>query len=575
MVVFGDGRRGVNPLAGFVIILVVVTIIALAFAGFGSEIISYYTGYVEKLRPVSALKVYANQFEIKVRNEGSVEERIDAVFVSGHRAYVYYARRLNGSSALIRGDEGRLVVIRPGETVIIRGFVPKVLVPDVVYEVKFHTITGYEFYYPVKAVKAPFETGIVGFNTGIKDPRDPSRRIVLFAPVIENIERTTIEVTRIEIYNSTSFESPVFTYVPPTLITVQPGEVYKPSSWREMIKVGLRPGTYYVRVDYRVGGSEDYLLSTAVVENRTLKAYVLYITVDDEGDPVIREPYPGWSVDIQRMIERVRRLADVRVIGSMSEYKSLILEGRGIEEPCIIINIHSEPVPLPLSYIDEGSKRVRWHEWFRKISSFISGHRVVWVNPSGYPFWGIANKRMARKYGYPTWTSNWGRMINERSLGSAYRDTGGATNLDGTSFQSAYNGEYGWGCCSSCPARGVTYNGFPVVTGGKGLYCARTWNYPITCTSLVEEFNEFFGDFGISLPEHTTGWDVPKVSSASKVYYETSSDVPIVYALKLGDGYLLVVGLPPGYTDLSVDMSIYLAVHIVLFEYELPSYQLP
>ena len=569
------GRRGVHPVIGLVIILGVVVAVSIAFAYFGSEIVSYYTGYVEKLKPISLLKVYANQFEITVANEGTVKEKIDFIFLNRKQAYVYSARQRDGSSALEITEDGKFVIIEPGETVTIRGFFLERLIPENVYEVRLHSTSGAEFYFPVKAVLAPFETGMVGFNTGIKDPRDPSKRIVLFAPVIENQENTMMYITNFTFYDSPTFENVVYFYAPDPPIEVPANGIYKPSSWREMLKVGLQPGTYYIRVDFKRGSYEDFLLSTAIVDNRTLKLYVIYLTVDDEANPVIEEPYPGWSVDIRRMIERMERLADVEVIDSMSKYKQLILSGAGIEEPCIVVNIHSEPIPLPLDYIDEDDKSVRWHEWFHAIGSFIGSHKVIWVNPSGYPFWGIANKRMARTYGYPDWTSSWGRTINSRSLGSAYSDTGGATNLVGTSFASAYDGDDGWGCCSSCPARGVTYNGFPVVTGGRGLRCARTWNYKIDGTDLISEFNEFFSDFGISLPMQTRGWDVPKVSSAEKIYYRTSSGIPIVYALDMGEGYLLVVGLPPGSNDLSVDMSLYLAVHIILFEYEIPSYELP
>jgi len=548
---------------------------------------------------MSSIRTYANQFEIGVINHGSRVAKVVSIFFNNLPTRIYDAMNVEGEQRIFWDDEGKpYVVVNPGEMVWIRGFSPRKLIVRTVYTVKIVTSLGNWFQYPVIAREAPLNATILAINTGIKDPRDPSKRIVLFAPILYNNRGVEMRVVKIEVYDE-DFRNIIFSlnFTPP--IVLEPGESWRPSSWREMMKAGLSPGEYYVRIDFVAGNVSDYMLGMMSVGRGVVKVYILKI--EEHGG--LDEDYPSWTVDLDYMVNRVEQLADTEFIKSMRRYMWIIEGVEDLEEPYILINLHSEPIPLPWpeipELINETERRVYWHLWFRKIGDRIEEDRMIWVNPSGYPFWGVANKPAAHAYELD-WTTRWGCAINCRSLcGYSYSycwsgwnclncneegggRCGGATNLGETGankFRGAYPGG-AW--CYYYHYWDVTYNGFPVVTGGLGDRCTRTWWYAIEALDPVEEFNEFFSDFGLSLPETTTGWDVPDVTEASELlsYYRTIGSnpdgkrVPTVYAIKQGEGYLLVVGIPPDETQLAVDMSIFLSIHIYLFKMLLPSYGL-
>lgn len=566
---------------------------------------------IEYIEPLSSAKTYANQFELGVINHGAMVSKVIMIFFNNIPTKIYDAYTSTRESRIAWDEEGNpYVIVNPGELVWIRGFSPKKLVERTIYTVRIITMKGNWFQYPVKAAISPLNTTILAINTGIKDPRNPERRIVLFAPILTNNRGVPMTVYSIKVYDET-LSNLIFemNYDPPLLL--QPGESWRPSSWREMMKAGLEPGDYYVRVDFRVGNYSDYLLSMMTVSRKAITVYVLKI----EEHGTINEPYPSWTVDLDYMVSRISSLADIEFIDEMQRYIWIIEGNEELPEPFILINLHSEPIPLPWpekpELVDVDERKVYWHYWFRSLGDFIEAHRAVWVNPSGYPFWGVANKPLARQFNQqqgswtcrwggtflfkPTpWTTCWGEMINYRSLDypdppSRLTLEGGATNLypePGVSNQ--FRGAYEGGAYCGHPNNpeihyyDVTYNGFPVVTGGLGDHCTWTWRYDIRALEPVEEFNEFFEEFGLSLPEETKGWDVPDVAGVPNVieYYETidtnphGKRVPTVYAVEQGDGYLLVVGIPPESTELSVDMSLFLSIHIYLFKILLPQYGL-
>jgi len=601
-------KRGMVPITSTTILLAVIVTCSLILGLWAGWIIETEKRRIEYLEPMSSIKTYANQFEIGVRNHGADVSKIIMIFFNQVPTKIYDAVNDAGEQRIYWENGKPYVIVNPGETVWIRGFSPKKLIERTIYAVKIVTIKGNWFQYPLQARLAPLNATILAINTGLKVPGDPSKRIILFAPILQNNRGAEMKVYKITVYDS-NFEHVVFTmnFTPPKILS--PGEVWRPKTWRDLMKAGLKPGDYYVRVDFEVMNQSDYMLGMMTVSNDVIKAYVLKI----EKHGGINEKYPSWTVDLDYMINQVKKLMDVEFIDSMKRYMWIIEGTEKLPEPFILINLHSEPVPLPWpeipELINETERKVYWHLWFEKIGKFIESNKMIWVNPSGYPFWGVANKPIAQKYGLD-WTTLWGCAINCRSLcGYSYGycwsgwgnclscnqdgggKYGGATNLwkSYSSSPNPFTGAYfGGAYCGSNPSNpeihyyDVTYNGFPVVTGGLGQHCTWTWWYGIDALNPVKEFNEFFADFGLSLPDHTTGWDVPDVSDFSNVikYYETSwanpqgKKVPTVYAIEQGEGYLLVVGLPPDATALSVDMSIYLSVHVYLFKILLPSHGL-
>jgi len=554
-------RRAVSPVVATVILVAIAITLAIAFAFWASGLlgaIGYGTRPV-KLAIYSDLELYGGYFVILVKNLGSDIVFIDKIFIDGKPvSYIFDAQTYPPPGDvrwMYEAGSGIIVYINPGETVQIKGVIKNItLAPGVTHEVTLHTTLGFEFHRALHArVVSPMafpSGGIVAYNTGLKDPNDPSKRLIFVYLKVRNQWQDDLEIYKVEFYNPDTREKVGEEELANPLV-IAPGEEWEPKNLSDLIRVSINPGEYIVNVTWRCGKRGGGLASFVNVGSEVIKAYVIYITIDDEDlSNVINEKYPAWHRDPQPFVDILQQYFDVIIISNMSQLKDFI------ENPpdghYIVINAHSEPLPIPKAYLDANGGlsgfRDSVKEWHEKIKDLVSGGRV-WTQPTGYPFWGTANKRYARIYGCSGWTSGWGQTINSWSGldsctgGATEKTSGGSVTYDGVRW-----------------ATGLPY-------GNTG-----TWNCKPTSTNLVDDLNNVFT--GANLPTGTAtdwdGWDTFDVSSVpddqKMVFYEYGGK-PIIYALKVGGGWYVFISVdrpPDTSSDLSAKMASYISVYVYL-----------
>ena len=590
-------RRAIEPLIAAVIVTAVGITIAVAVSLWMLGVIGS-TGY--GTRPIMLgiygdINVRGDEFWVIVKNHGGERVIIDDVVVDGkHHAYILRAYSLSTGESRLDIYEGNryTVYIEPGESVEIWCVSDVDMKPGTEHEVRIHTTMGLEYARPLKAFLAPIDVEISSINTGLKSPSNPEQRIILVRLNVDNRWTKPIIIRSIAIYSEDNLVSPVKvvdswlngTSLNDKPITIKPGGSWAPSSLLEYFRADLTPGEYIIIADFEIQGEKNETSASIIrVSSNVIKAYVIYITEDDEvgsGDPVngedpILERYPAWYRDPSTLVDTLKQYYDVIEVSKMSELKDLIENPP--EGPLIVINVHSEPLPIPKSYLDnyinypfenvtKEAVESAVKDWHQAINNAVS-HKWIWVHPAGYPFWGTANKRYARAYGYPNWTDDWGyNYINPWS------------NLDP---------EYGGARGESVHREGAKW-----ATGwsldGNGAH-----NDLIGKTPLVDEIETVFG---VTLYDTTYGWatmDVSSLAGSSNVtddvvvYYRdvdseaSASDYfdPIIYGLRVngGDGWFLMVslarpqwwpgGTPPDYDEILTKLVVYPVTHLYLIKY--------
>ncbi|HDJ89629.1 MAG TPA: hypothetical protein ENG40_02930 [Thermoprotei archaeon] len=587
--IFRLSGKGINPVIATVIIVAITIAIAIATAFWLSGIIGA-TGYGTrpiKLAIYSDLDLYGEYFVILVKNLGGEEVFIDKMFIDGKPVgYIFDAQTYPPPGEprwLYQEDEGVIVYIKPGETVQIKGVIKDMeLKPGVTHEVSLHTSQGFEFHRPLHGkIISPANFprgGIVAHNTGLKNPSNPNERIILIFFRLKNQWNDKLEIYKVEFYNPNTRELVGSKTLSPPIV-IAPNEEWEPNRLNDLVKVGFGPGEYIVNLTWRCGNRGGGLASFVHIGEEVIHAYVIYITEDDvvpEGNDPIKEHYPAWYRDPRPVMEELDKYFDVIVISKMSDLKEFIENPP--EGPMIVINIHSEALPIPKTYIDKAdgtylgekvSNAVR--EWHTLIGKDISNMKWIWVHPCGYPFWGCANKWYARTIPCDpgntdkSWTDGWGyNYINPWS--KLDECTGGARG-------------------ANVGRSGASWVGLSEFSGNNAH------NDLIGFTEYIDEIIKFFE---IDLPKETYGWATVDVSPACGnnnytdrviVYYRdidrgASSDDyfdPIIYSIKLGDGYIVVVslarpqwwpgGAPSDYDNLAAKLTVYTAIHTYLYRY--------
>ncbi|RLE58377.1 MAG: hypothetical protein DRJ32_06560, partial [Thermoprotei archaeon] len=577
--------NGISPVIATVIIVAVAIALAIAFAFWISGLLSA-TGYGTrpiKLAIYSDLELYGEYFVVLIKNLGSDTVYIDKLFIDGKPvSYIFDAQTYPtpGEARWFYESGGGIVIyINPGETVQVKGVIKNIsLEPGVTHQLSIHTTLGLEFHRELNAkVVSPVafpSGGVVAYDTGLKDPNDPDKRIILIFLKMENQWQDNLEIYKVEFYNPETREKLGEQEIDPP-ITIAPGSCWEPTRLTDLIKVSFNPGEYIVNVTWRCGERGGGLASFIAVSSEVVKAYVIYITEDDE-DPsdVINERYPAWYRDPQPVFNELSKFFEVIHISKMSQLKDFIEDP--LDGPFIVINIHSESFPIPKEYIDNApggdlnSKvAAAVQEWYGKVKDAVSGHMWVWVHPCGYPFWGTANKRYARSTPCNpsdtavSWTDSWGYdYINWWS--NLNRCTGGARG-------------------ASVGRNGAVWAGLEGFSG-NGAH-----NDLIGGTEYIDEINKFFG---VNLPKETYGWATVDVSSECGsqnytsriiVYYRDidsgaiSSDYfdPIIYSIGIGNGYYVIVslarpqwwpgGAPANYDELAAQLTVYTAIHTYIY----------
>ncbi|MCS7366188.1 MAG: hypothetical protein NDF54_12185 [archaeon GB-1867-035] len=576
--------KGLSILIGTIIIVSVAMLVAIGVALWMAGIIGQ-SGY--GTRPIQIqvfgdLNVRHNEFKIEIKNMGGEIIYIDEIRVDNkYIAQIIEARSKDSGEdkLIVYSDGSTAIMIEPGEIIEIWAVVDTDLKAGMDHEIRIHTSQGLEFPKMVRATFNPLLTNLYAIDTGLKDPSDPGKKIVLFKISLKNTYTRPLIVDQVDIYSITNPKDPILTvneWINGTSLSiiVPPGDSWSPDEFKELIRADLSPGKYIVKAHFTVQGTgeEDYVAGYANVGSTAVRAYVIYInyTGPSEGFPDgLEEHYPAWQKDPRPLISKLQQFFEVEIISSLSELKSFIENPPS--GPLAVINVHSESLPIPLSYLfpylDDNPSQITStnigngvRDWYYAIKSAVA-NRWIWVQPTGYPFWGTSNKYYAYNYS-SQWTDSWGRnYINPWSNLNPY--TGGATS------------------------KGVTYSGVNWATG-YSLGQTRTWRHDMTKTALVDEILAMFPES--NLPTTTKGWDTADISSmvgnqiitaSASVYYKDAASPykPIAYALKVngGDGWFLFISLarPQGwsgitseeYDELCARLTVYLTVHLYLTRY--------
>ncbi len=514
--------KSISAIIAVVIIVAVTVAIAIGIAMWliGVETSTGFGTRPVRLQLYGGMKVRGNEFHIIVKNAGSDTIYIDRILIDEtNLALVIDAREWDTWESRIDEQNGRMVYVNPGEIVEIWGVVKKYLKPGMTHSIRIHTTMGAEYYRLVRSSYSPLITGIYAIDTGLKNPSTPGEKIVLIAFHFKNNYQRPIVIDRIEIYRVDDLSTPLYTidkWLNGTAlrITVPPSSTINTTGLDEMIRTHLPPGEYILKAHFVVEDldREDYVAGYTTVSGRSIKAYVIYITVDDE-DPsnVIEEPYPGWQGDVSVIINYLSQYFDVVVISKMSEYIEFFENPPN--ETVIVINAHNEPMPVPKRIIDKyyhgdlaAAARKAAREWYSVYVKRLIENGAIFVENYGYPCWGLANKRYARQYG-TSWTDNWGRTINR--LSGLDEVTGGAR------------------------ASGVTYDGARWATGWP-YDKTHTWDHTAVAEEIVHIVEEVLG---IDLPDSYRGWDTMDttgIPSDMKItfYHSASNGKPIAWAIK-------------------------------------------
>ena len=484
-------------------------------AGFGTRPV--------RLQLFGDMKVRGNEFHVIVKNTGSDTLYIDRIIVDDkYTAIILDAREWETWESRVDEVGGaRMVYAEPGEVVEIWGIVEKELKPGMVHSIRIHTTMGVDFYRLVRSSYNPLVTGLYALDTGLKNPARPGEKIVLMGFTFKNNYHRPVLIDRVEVYSIDNLDTPLYTVDrwingTPLRLIVPPSATVNTTGLDEMIRANLPPGKYILKAHMVIQGldREDYVAGFARVSGETIKAYVIYITVDDEDpDNVIEEPYPGWQGDVSVIINYLRQYFDVVVINRMSEYIELFENPPN--ETTIIINAHNEPIPVPKRILDKynhgdiaEAARNAAHEWYSVYVKRLIERGAIFVENYGYPCWGMANKRYARTYS--SWTDSWGRTINRLSGLDEY--TGGAR------------------------ATGVTYDGARWATGWP-YDKTYTWRHTAVAEPIIGEIERILG---VALPDSYQGWDTMDTTGipADKkiIFYRSSSNgKPIAWAIKTAD----------------------------------------
>ena len=337
-------NRGISPVVATVIVVAVTIAIAVAVAFWISGILGA-TGYGTrpvKLAIYSDLEIYGEYFVILVKNLGSDTVFIDRLYVDEKPVtYIFDAQTYPppGEPRWIHEEGERVIVyINPGETVQIKGVTGNIsLDPGVTHEVTIHTAQGFEFHRVLHSrIISPisFPTGgIKAYDTGLKDPNNPSKKIILIYLKIKNNWDEDLYINRVELYDPDTRQLLGNVDVSPP-ITIAPGESWTPQRLRDLIKVGMNPGKYIINVTWKCGNRGGGLAAYLEVSSKPLKIYV----IDIEGD---RSKF----IDKVLAYQITRQYADVEVISTREQLYEFF--NNPPEKNVIVINFHGIVFPIP------------------------------------------------------------------------------------------------------------------------------------------------------------------------------------------------------------------------------------
>jgi len=517
---------GISPVIATVIIVAVIIAISIAVAFWLSGIIGA-TGYGTrpiKLAIYSDLDLYGEYFVILVKNLGSDEVFIDKMFIDGKPvSYIFDAQTypVPGEARwFYQPGEGIIVYIRPGETVQIKGVIKDIsLDPGVTHEVSLHTSQGFEFRRALQAnVVSPvkFSSGdTVAYDTGLKDPSDPNKKIILIKIKMRNEWTEDLEIYKVEFYDPDTrgkLGEKVFS----TPIVIHPNETWEPTRLSEYIKVSLNPGQYIINVTWRCGTRGGGLASFLEVSGKNIPIVIIAITGTE-----------GWWVNPDPIINLAKQFTtNVIEIRDMDALYNFI-ENPSIEK-AIVINTHGEAVPIPRQYVDGDPPNgtPRWRDWFNKIKDDISSYQWIWVSVDGYPFYRVSNPS------YTEWRLGPYRGITS---GNGPTTQGVQIFLPGIGIGSGggvitYNGEQ--------------YNDYHWELGGR----------PCTRGDLTSLGRDVETMFGYDLPDNlSAGRSAGNINPVEKngisiVFYERGNGYGQPYSsalFSIGSGYLLINGWSP------------------------------
>ena len=519
-------KNGISPVIATVIIVAVSIAIAIAVAFWVSGLLGA-TGYGTrpvKLAIYSDLELYGEYFVVLVKNLGSDTVYIDKLFIDGKPvSYIFDAQTYptpGEARWFYESGSGIIVYINPGETVQIKGVIKNIsLEPGVTHQLSIHTTLGLEFHRELNAkVVSPVafpSGGVVAYDTGLKDPSDPSKKIILIYLKIENQWEENLEISKVEFYDPDT-RAKLGEKVFQTPIVVHPNEVWEPKRLSEYIKVSLNPGQYIINVTWQCGTRGGGLASFLEVSGENIPIVIIAITGTE-----------GWWVNPDPIINLAKQFTtNVIEIRDMNALYNFI-ENPSIEK-AIVINTHGEAVPIPRQYVegDPPNGNPKWRDWFTKIRDDISTYQWIWVSVDGYPFYRVSNPsytewRLGPYHGITSGNGPTTQGVQIFLPGIRIGSGGGVITYDGKQYN-----DYHWELGSRQCTRG-------------------------DLTSLGRDVEKMFGyDLPDNLSAGRSAGNINpvQVNGISIVFYERGNGYGQPYSsalFSIGSGYLLINGWSP------------------------------
>lgn len=504
-------RRAISPVIATVIIVAVSIAIAIAVAFWISGIISA-TGY--GTRPVK-LAIYndldvkgaevGSQFRFTVKNLGGDTVFIDMIVIDGkYQAIIISARNENGENRL--SEDRSTIYIKPGETVEVYGIIRSVkLDPSTTHEIKLHTAQGYEF---MKTIKVSYMAMSIGGGGGAGNPFARGA----FSTGVKRSDGTIVCVFKDTIKNNlavdfTNGKLKIYLFSEPSsdpIKTIDLGDEYNIPAGEEKEIIA------YFTLDPSYA-NQPLIVTLEYTAGAGEEEFSYYM---DPPKPIKLyiiniEDAPSHWVDASLVESKAKELLgedNVVTITTMDQLSDLILNP---PDYAIIINTHGEAVPIIDDYIDPSNNPL-WEDYYDKIKDNIANKGWVWVSCVGYSFYYVVS------------------------------DINRGWDLDG----------------------GKKFRvGPPGVK--RFLPSASQWNTG-DAYKVSEWMDELETIFDVSLPEPIYASRAVSGEDPEIKFYEITGGKHAAAAYRIGNGFLVINGWPPGGEETVAHTAVYFGVYTFL-----------
>ncbi len=327
--------KSVSPLIAIVLVVAITLSLAIAVALWLSGIVGTegYGSAIVKFGITGNFYTRGNEFYILIMNQGSTNITINRILVNGkYSAVVLEAVNPDtGENRLEYSSNGYKVYVYTGEIVRIHGVVELEFDPGSFYDVRVYTTLGFQASEMLVATPAPLTASVDAYDTMLKYPSDPTRKIALLGFTITNTLNKPIHIYKLRLLDP-SDPTKIY-YERPVDITVDPRETYKPERVRDFIKIPLKPGKYIVQFQYRIGSEYDSLARFLEINPKPLTIYV--INTDD----------PSRFVDKRLAYQIISSMADVKNITSRKQLYEFFKDPP--DDAVIVINLVGATFPIP------------------------------------------------------------------------------------------------------------------------------------------------------------------------------------------------------------------------------------